>query len=185
MNHFRPEAIAHLRRWAEPAFGATIMAAGLWTATRGGVFPTVIGLAIAGLGLAWAILGWRRLRFAIGDDAPGWVEVDEGRITYLGPKLGGSVGLPDLIEIRLLSLRGRRVWRLKQADGQVLLVPLDAAGAAALFDSFAALPGLTSAALVVALDAPAPEGKGPGLTPANRPRDQLVWQRKGRGIAPL
>ncbi len=185
MTHFRPEALAQLRRLAEPAFGMAVAAFGFWVATRGGAFLAATGLAVAGLGLASAILGWRRLRFAAGQDAPGMVEVDEGRVTYMGPKLGGSVGLPDLMEIRLLSLRGRRVWRLKQADGQVLLVPLDAAGAAALFDAFAALPGLTSAALVTALDAPEPQGKGPGLTLAGKPRDQLVWQRKGRGIAPL
>lgn len=185
MSYFRPEALAHLRRLSEPAFGAAVMALGLWIAAQGGVFLAAVGLAVAGLGLASAVLGWRRLRFAAGHDAPGMVEVDEGRVTYMGPKLGGSVGLPDLIEIRLLSLRGRKVWRLKQADGQVLLVPLDSAGAANLFDAFAALPGLTSAALVAALDAPEPEGKGPGLTLAGKPRDQLVWQRKGRGIAPV
>ncbi|MFM7446161.1 MAG: hypothetical protein ACKO2N_20080, partial [Tabrizicola sp.] len=143
MSFFRPEALIQLRRLTEPAIGLGLTVTGLWIATRGGVFLAAVGLAIAGLGLAWAILGWRRMRFDAGQEAPGMVEVDEGRVTYLGPKLGGSIGLPDLIEIRLLTLRGRRVWRMKQGDGQVLLVPLDAAGAAALFDTFAALPGLT------------------------------------------
>lgn len=185
MTQFRPEALAQLRRYGEVAMGGAVLAIGLWIATRGGWFLAAVGLGVASLGLAWMVLGWRRLRFADVASAPGLVEVDEGRITYMGPTLGGSVGLPDLIEVRLLSLRGRRVWRLKQADGQVLLVPLDATGAANLFDTFAALPGLTSAALVAALDAPEPEGRGPGLVPANRPRDQLVWRRTGRGISPV
>jgi hypothetical protein len=180
MSFLRPEAKATLQRLAEPATAAATLAIGLWVATRGGWFLAAVGLGLAAMAAGWAVLALRRLRFQAGDAAPGMVEVDEGRITYLGPKLGGSVGLPDLIEIRILTLRGRSVWRLKQADGQVLLVPLDAAGAAALFDAFAALPGLTSAALVAALDAPG--SGGPGLVSATKPQDRLVWQRSGRGL---
>jgi hypothetical protein len=180
MSFLRPDAKATLQRFAEPAMAGATLAAGLWIATRGGWFLAAVGLGLAAMAAGWAVLALRRLRFQAGDAAPGMVEVDEGRITYLGPKLGGSVGLPDLIEIRLLTLRGRSVWRLKQADGQVLLVPLDAAGASALFDAFAALPGLTSAALVAALDTPGPQG--PGLVSATKPQDRLVWQRRGRGL---
>ena len=97
-------------------------------ATRGGWFLGPVGGAVAAFGAAWAVLGLRRMRFQGADDAPGVVEVDEARITYLGPRIGGSISLPDLAEIRLLTLRGRRVWRLRQADGQALLVPLDASG---------------------------------------------------------
>ncbi len=177
---FRPEALALLARLREPALAVAMLAAGLWLATQGGWFLAAVGLGLAVLGCGWGVLALRRLRFAAGREAPGLVEVDEGRITYMGPKLGGSVGMPDLAEIRLLTLRGRRVWRLKQGDGQVLLVPLDAQGAEALFDAFAALPGLTSAALVAALDAPVPAG--PGLVSATRPTDSLVWRRSGRGL---
>jgi hypothetical protein len=181
MSLFRPEALARLRSLRDPAFGLALAAFGVWTAVQGGWLLPPTGAALALFGLGWAILGLRRLRFAAVTGAPGLVEVDEGRITYLGPTLGGSVGLPDLVEIRLLTLRGRRVWRLKQADGQVLLVPLDATGAEALFDTFAALPGLTSAALVAALDAPT--AQGPALVSATRPEDRLVWRRPGRGLA--
>lgn len=182
MIRLRPEALALLARLREPALGGVVLAMGLWVATRGGWVLAATGTLVAGLGLGWLVLALRRLRFRAGSAAPGWVEVDEGRITYLGPKLGGSVSLPDLLEIRLLTLRGRSVWRLKQADGQVLLVPLDAAGAEALFDTFAALPGLSSAMLVAALDWRA--GDGPGLVSATRPLDRLVWRRAGRGLAP-
>ena len=175
----RPEARALLDRWSEPAMGAMVLAMGLWVATRGGWLLAAVGSAVAALGAAWLILGLRRMRFQGADDAPGLVELDEGRITYLGPRMGGSISLPDLAEIRLLTLRGRRVWRLKQGDGQALLVPLDAAGAAALFDAFSALPGLSSADLVTALDSEAPTGN---RLPAPGAEDRLVWRRQGRGL---
>ena len=183
----RAEAREVLRRWSEPATGAAMLAMGLWTATRGGWLLAVAGGAVAALGAGWTLLGLRRMRFAAGTEAPGLVEVDEGRVTYLGPRVGGSIRLPDLVEIRLLALRGRRVWRLRQADGQALLVPLDAAGAEALFDAFSALPGLGSSALVAALDGKAPDGAAPqgGTLPAANSDDRLVWRRQGRGLTPV
>jgi hypothetical protein len=74
------------------------------------------------------------------------VDVDEGQISYMGPALGGFVSVPELVELRLVTLRGRRLWRLKQGDGQVLLIPVDAAGAEGLFDVFAACRGWTCGA---------------------------------------
>ncbi|MGL6211938.1 MAG: hypothetical protein ACRC14_19100, partial [Paracoccaceae bacterium] len=136
--------------------------------------------AVAGvLGLGWATLAWRRLRFDQGLAAPGVVELVEGQIGYLGPGAGGFVSLTEMTELRLLALRGRRVWRLKQADGQALLIPVEAAGAERLFDAFASLPGLTSADLLAALDGDAPQG-GQVLTLAASSR--LVWARDGKGI---
>ena len=112
----------------------------------------ILGGGIGALGLAWAILAYRRMRFAQDIAAPGVVEVDEAQVGYLGPQGGGYVSIADLQEIRLLSLRGRRVWRLKQLDGQALLIPVDAEGADRLFDAFASLPEIDTAALVAALN---------------------------------
>lgn len=183
MTGIRPEMRDRLERWSEPALGAVVLALGLWTATRGGWLLAAGGGMVAALGAGWLVLGLRRLRFRGQGDAPGLVVLDEGRVTYMGPRLGGSVSLDELTEIRLLSFRGRRAWRLRQADGQVLLVPLDSAGAGALFDAFSSLPGLTSAALVAALSG---DGPVPGQTlPAPGATDRLVWRRPGRGMAPL
>jgi hypothetical protein len=88
------------------------------------------------------------------------VEVDEGQVGYLGPSFGGFVALPDLVEVRLVTMYGRRLWRLKQADGQALLIPVDAAGAERLFDAFGSLPGMDMAALLAALEAPVAQGRG-------------------------
>ena len=91
-----------------------------------------------------------------------------------------ALALPDLIEIRLLTMRGRRLWRLKQADGQVLLVPVDAAGAERLFDAFASLPGLGTADLLAALT---PAGAGAGETlPGPDATTRVVWRRAGVGM---
>jgi len=177
----RPEVQSLLRRWSEPALGLLVLAMGLWAATRGGWFLAITGATVVVLGAAWVTLGLRRMRFQGAADAPGLVEVDEARITYLGPRIGGSISLPDLAEIRLLTLRGRRVWRLRQGDGLTLLVPLDASGAEAMFDAFSTLPGLGSAALVAALSG----GGGPvtGQTlPATGETDLLVWRRQARGL---
>ena len=126
---------------------------------------------VLGLAVAWAISALRRLRFAQGVAAPGVVEIDEGQVGYLGPGLGGYVALPDLVEVRLIRLHGKRVWRLKQEDGQALLIPVEAAGAERLFDAFSVLPGLDSQALLAALDNAVTE-------------DRVVW-RRDRGPAGL
>lgn len=183
MTGIRPEVRDALARWSEPALGAVVLALGLWTATRGGWLLAAGGGMVAVLGAGWLTLGLRRLRFRGQGDAPGLVVLDESRITYMGPRIGGSISLDELTEIRLLTLRGRRAWRLRQADGQVLLVPLDSTGAEALFDAFASLPGLSSATLVAAL-----AGDGPATgqrLPAVGGGDRLVWRRQGRGISPL
>lgn len=179
MSFIRREVLHGLIRLREVILGGVIGAVGLRLAWLGGYFFGPLGLAVLALGIGWAMLAWRRIRFAQAGDAPGMVEVNEGEIAYFGPRLGGTVGVPDLAEIRILSLRGRRVWRLKQGDGQVILIPVEAAGADQLFDAFAALPGMDTAVLVAAL---APQGAGTGNVLALDGIDRLIWQRRGAGV---
>lgn len=176
----RPEALATLRRWQEVALGGAGMTLGLWLFTRGGWILMPLGAGIAALALGYAVLSVRRMRFAQGAGAPGVVEVDEGQISYFGPVAGGAVSLRELVELRLLARGGQRFWRLKQQDGQALLVPVDAMGADRLFDAFAALPGMDSQALVAALDLP--EGRGAAALPVVQ-QDTLgpvIWRRGHR-----
>jgi hypothetical protein len=173
----RPAALATFVRLREVGYGLATIGAGLWLIALGGYLLTPVGVAIAALGIGWVVLATRRLRFRQAIDAPGVVEVDEGQVGYLGPTVGGYVALPDLVELRLITLRGRRLWRLKQSDGQTLLIPVDAAGADRLFDAFASLPGMDSAALVAALDSVAAKG-GRALSVASETR--LVWTRPGQ-----
>lgn len=176
----RDGARAALWRAREVMLGLGLLAVGLWLMRLGGYLLLPVGAALGLGGLALGLLGLRRMRFAASGGAPGIVTVDEAQISYMGPQLGGFVSLPDLIEIRLVTMRGRRMWRLKQADGQALLVPLDATGAEALFDAFSALPGLSSGDLVAALSDPGP--RGAGVVRADIAENRLVWQRRGRAV---
>ncbi len=176
----RPAVLALLLRAREVILAAVVVAFGGWLIALGGYVLTPLGLAVAALGLSWGLLGLRRMRFAQGSDAPGVVEVDEGQVGYLGPTAGGFVSLPELVEIRLLTLRGRRMWRLKQADGQAVLIPVDAAGSDRLFDAFASLPGMDSGALVQALEPASSDGAT--LPSAQTPEIKVIWRRKGAGV---
>jgi hypothetical protein len=180
MSFIRPELADKVWRLREVIAGGALGGFGARIAVEGGWFLPPLGLALLALGAAWALTAWRRLRFQQDGEAPGIVRVTEGQVAYYGPRVGGFVGLPDLAEIRLLTLRGRRIWRLKQGDGQLLHIPVEADGSEALFDAFAALPGMDSAALVAALgaDAPASDSRVVALAKV----DRLIWSRKGAGV---
>ena len=150
----RPEVAVLLRRWAEVIAACGVIALGLWIAARPG--PVVQGfgyvlMALAALALIPAI---RRARFAAEGQGPGVVQVIEGRILYMGPVTGGAL---SLAELTLLSLRrdheGAAAWILTE-PGQMLVIPIDAAGADALFDAFTTLPGLGAQRLLTARSNP-------------------------------
>lgn len=181
MEFFRPQALQTLSHYREAIVAVVAGGLGLWIAGWGGPFFAVLGIAILGTAGFFGVLALRRMRFQATGAAPGIVQIDEGQISYMGPVMGGFVALPDLVELRLIRLQGQRLWRLKQADGQTMLVPLDATGAEHLFDAFSGLPGLTSADLVAALDERR-ETSGKPLALANNVENRLVWQRAGRGV---
>lgn len=168
-----------LWRWREVLVGAGVIGLGLWLVVLGGYVLVPFGTLVAFGGAAFGVLALRRLRFAGADDAPGVVQVDEGQVGYMGPAVGGFVSLSELVELRLISMRGRRLWRLKQGDGQTILIPVDAAGADALFDAFCALPGLSSADLVAAM---APVAGGDSRAVMAGGENRVVWRRVGRGV---
>ncbi len=180
MSFIRPELLAAARRGREVILGAALAGLGLWTATRGGYFLTPLGLGLLGLGAVWVLTAWRRLKFRQDGEAPGIVRVTEAQIAYYGPRTGGFVGLPELSELRLLTLRGRRIWKLKQGDGQLLHIPVESDGSEALFDAFATLPGIDMAALVAALGTNAPASDSRVIALAEV--DRLIWARKGSGV---
>jgi hypothetical protein len=145
-----------LRTWAaqrsEAIVATLILLAGLWLTLRGGWFFAAVGALVLLVGLSLLIGAIRRLPFRRGIAAPGVVEVDEGAVRYYGAAvLGGEIALRDLVEIRLLRLKGRGHWRLRSATGEALLVPVDAAGSDALAHAFTALPGLDMGAVSAAL----------------------------------
>jgi len=139
----RPEAVAVLRRWREPLIALAGAGVGLWIAYSPGPVMAGFGwvvLAVSGVVFA---LSLRRVRFARGGDGPGVVTLDERRVAYMGPYYGGVVALDDLAA---LSLRragdGKAYWVLAGAQ-EVLVIPVNAHGAQAMFDAFTTLPGLS------------------------------------------
>lgn len=165
MSFLRPEAAAALRRWREVILAALVVMLGAWVFAQGGWILAAAGLLIAALGAALGLLAIRRLRFARAVADPGIVQVLEGQITYFGPAEGGFAGLSALSEIALLTRGGTRCWRLSQPGEAPLFIPTAAAGAEILFDAFAGLPGLDSAALLDAIEGP-----------VDLPR--IVWRRR-------
>ncbi len=161
----RPAAMAALLRWHEVAIAGAIGAFGLWLMVLGGYILLPIGATFLVLGAVMGVMAHRRMRFSAGVGAAGMIEVDEAQIGYFGPEDGGFISLPDLTELRLLRINNARFWRLKQADGQTLLIPADAAGSERLFDAFSSLPNMDTAALVASLD------------PAARIDLAPIWQR--------
>ena len=153
MSFVRPEVLAALYRWREVAGFAALGATGLWLLLLGGVLLTAIGLLFVGTAATGALLAWRRVRFARDVDQPGVVEVDEGQIRYFGPHGGGFVAIPELQRLDILpDPAGQLWWRLHPGLAAPLSIPVGAQGAEALFDAFSALPGLTPAALVAAVE---------------------------------
>lgn len=179
MSFVRPEVAEGFTRWREVIAAGGVVALGLWFALQLGYVLPALGLLLMLVGLGWGAVALRRLQFQQAGEAPGIVRVTEAQVAYMGPRIGGFVGLPDLAEIRLLSYRGRRVWKLRASTGEALHIPVEADGADALFDAFAGLPGIDMAALVAALGTEAPnDSKVIALNSA----DRLIWSRKGSGI---
>lgn len=154
MSLIRPELLERLRPFREAMAAGLLALLGVWLVWLGGWLLMPVGAVVLFIAAVWGISALRRARFARRVEAPGVVELDEGQIGYLGPTFGGYVALAELSDLRLIDLHGKRHWRLKQADGQVLLVPVAAQGAEVLFDAFALLPGADMARLAAALDGP-------------------------------
>ncbi|MBV0890327.1 hypothetical protein KTN05_00455 [Paracoccus sp. Z118] len=154
MPVIRPELAERLRPWREVAAAALVAAFGAWVFSWGGLVYQPLGLAVIAVALVWGTDARRRMRFRRDIAAPGVVELIEGAVRYYGAEtLGGEIALRDLVEVRLLRLKGHPHWRLRSSDGQALLIPVEAAGAATLAHAFAALPGFDLAEAANALDA--------------------------------
>lgn len=182
MSFVRPEAQAAIWRLREVFAAAALAVVGLWLIFLGGYFLVPLGAGIAALALGFGVLAWRRLRFSQPGDAPGVVELDEGQISYFGPTFGGAVALRELVELRLITASGRRMWRLKQQDGQVLLIPVEAMGAERLFDAFSALPGMDTGALVAAVDPAKTVATVREIALVTASDSRVIWRHPARAV---
>ncbi len=157
MSFLRPDARALLLRWREVGAALAFVAFALWWAVTGlGITAWVGGAGVlAGLALVFGAV--QRKRFARGGGGAGVVQIDERRISYFGPLTGGVVDLDELASLALDGDARPAHWRLRARDGTELAIPVDAERADALFDAFAALPGLRTEPLLGALANPAPQ----------------------------
>lgn len=172
MSFVRPELQAALWRWREVLTGGFIALLGLyWIAGPGGLLGWV-GVPVTIGGGALCVIGVQRLRFRSSGAGPGTVDVDEGQIIYFGPLTGGSVDVADLQQIALDPSAHPPHWVLQQPGRPPLHIPVNAAGADALFDVFSSLPGLKTERMLAALHDGSPQlaviwrrGAKPGPVP--------------------
>jgi len=152
MSFIRPEARATLHRWREALAGAGLGALGLYWALSVGGLLGWIGWLLLPAGAGIAVIGVQRARFRSSGHGPGVVLVDEGEITYMGPLSGGSVSVADLERLVLDPTARPAHWVLDQPGQPVLHIPVNAEGAADLFDVFATLPGLRTERMLAELN---------------------------------
>jgi len=161
---FRPEAMAALLRWREVLVAAGMVLLGLWWIIGPGQLLALPGWALVLAGVALGAVGVQRARFRGASGGVGAVQIDEGQIAYFGPLTGGVVALTALERLSLDATMHPAHWRLDAADQAPVLIPVDAAGADALFDAFATLPGLRTQRMLSQLR-------------AGHPHAVVIWER--------
>jgi hypothetical protein len=160
----RPEVAVVLKRWREVLAGLAVLGLGLWIAASPGPIVQGFGYVLAALAALALIPAIRRARFGGGGTGPGVVQVVEGRILYMGPITGGAVALAELTSLALRrDHAGAAAWLLTE-PGTMLVIPVDATGAEALFDAFTTLPGLGAQRLLAARN-------------GSRRGEQMLWRR--------
>jgi hypothetical protein len=169
MSRFlRPEAVAALNRWRGVLLSAAALALGLLIAWRSFGLTVWLGAAIALTGAVSLIAAAQRMRFAAGSGGPGVVEIDEGAIGYFGPLSGGVVARSEITAVALDRNGKPAHWAISQTGQDDVMIPLTARGADALFDVFAALPGMRTERMLAEM-----RRSAPGRV--------VLWQKPGSG----
>ncbi|MFX0542028.1 hypothetical protein ACEWPM_009890 [Roseovarius sp. S4756] len=167
MSRFmRPEAMQSLSRWQGVLISLGIIAIGVMVALGSYGITFWLGCAIALLGAVSLIAAAQRMRFAGGAGGPGVVEIDEGAIGYFGPLGGGVIARSEMTALALDRTGQPAHWALSQPGQDDVMIPLTASGADALFDVFAALPGMKTERMLAEM-----RRKDAGRT--------LLWRRPG------
>lgn len=164
MTFLRPEAQDALMRWREAIIGIAVAALGVWLVVGPGYLLAVPGYALIAGGAALIWTGVQRGRFRGPGGGAGAVQVVEGQVTYFGPLTGGTIALREMDSLTLDGNMFPAHWQLTQKDEPPLLIPVNAAGAEALFDAFATLPGLRTERMLATLQ-------------ANPHQAVVIWQR--------
>ncbi|PVA10672.1 hypothetical protein DC366_07255 [Pelagivirga sediminicola] len=157
MSFLRPEAAATLLRWRDVLISLGALALGLLIAWRGFGLTFWVGASVAFLAAVSLIAALQRMRFAAGSGGPGVVEIDEGAIGYFGPLGGGVIARSEMTAVALDRTGRPAHWALSQPGQPDVMIPLTASGADALFDVFAALPGMRTERMLAEMRRKTPE----------------------------
>lgn len=161
MSFFRPEAVVFLRNWGMPAVlavtggyaivrGWHLVSIGAWTGWILMTLGLFACLALFGT-IERAITSWRGRR-----GGPGIVTIEEGRISYYGPRPGGVMGVDTLVGIDIVTtdegpFTDDLFWVLSDQWGQQVIIPGGAAGTDKLLDSLGGLKGFDHMTLMKAM----------------------------------
>ena len=152
-DFFRPEVRSFARHWSEVIAASAVFAFGLWWVFTGVGINRWLGAIFCLVGIGWGIAAFQRARFAQDGDGPGVVQLRERRLAYFGPLNGGVMDVAALTELGFEpGSHPGPSWTLQDDNGQQLAIPINATGAEALFDVFAALPGMETSDLLAVLD---------------------------------
>ncbi|MEQ9694162.1 hypothetical protein [Shimia sp. SDUM112013] len=152
MSFVRPEVRKALYHWREVLVGGAVLILGLYWAAGFGLLMWIGGV-VAIAGGAMMVAGIQRARFRGRQGGPGLVQVDEREITYYGPLDGGAVAIDEMTGLSLDARSTPPVWVLRQPGVPPLHIPVNAEGTDALFDAFAALPGIRTEHMLAQLRA--------------------------------
>lgn len=162
MSFVRPEISRAALRWSETAIYGGVTLLILWWLTGAAVdvywrVGLMLGVGFTGFWLTRA--AYHSASAARDRDGPGVVLIDERRITYLGPELGGFASINALEAIEVWApdppyYHYTYCWILRH-DGadEGLVIPTNAEGAGGLIDAFSALPGFEANRALAALGA--------------------------------
>ncbi|WP_338050497.1 hypothetical protein [Roseovarius dicentrarchi] len=168
----RPEAAATLKRWQGALISLGVLAIGVLIAWRSFGITFWLGGFIALAGVISLVAALQRMRFAAGAGGPGVVDIDEGAIGYFGPLGGGVVARSEMTALALDRTGKPAHWAISQPGQDDVMIPLTASGADALFDVFAALPGIRTERMLAEMHRTAP-GR------------IVLWQKPGAKAAHL
>lgn len=171
-DFIRPDVRRFVMQNLELIGGLVISLLGIVLAATNSGFWQVLGLTFAVAGAVLLFTGIQRARFRNDAGGPGIVQVDEALITYFGPIEGGSVSIQNLSRVELEPAAKPLHWVLLEPGQRPLHIPTNAAGANALFDAFAALPGMDTERMLALLN-----GKAQSRV--------TVWEREGNAALHL
>ena len=145
MGFVRPEVRLVAWRYRDALIRAIVSIFGIGWALSSVGFMVILGTSVSIAGALLVFAGIQRARFSSGADGAGMVSLDEGQVTYFGPRDGGTVHVDDLLQVDLLppeSLSDQAAWLLLSDEPEALRIPVNAVGADKLFDVFAKLDGI-------------------------------------------